>query len=44
MNFTYVLSGWEGTANDSRVLAECVNNPAMKFPMPPLGICSIDVQ
>ncbi|XP_058185332.1 uncharacterized protein LOC131302618 isoform X1 [Rhododendron vialii] len=37
MRFTYILSGWEGTANDSRVLFECVNNPAMEFPMAPLG-------
>ncbi|KAF7124031.1 hypothetical protein RHSIM_Rhsim12G0122900 [Rhododendron simsii] len=37
MRFTYVLSGWEGTANDSRVLCECANNPAMEFPMAPLG-------
>ncbi|KAH7839912.1 hypothetical protein Vadar_010296 [Vaccinium darrowii] len=37
MRFTYVLSGWEGTANDSRVLLECANNPTMQFPMPPQG-------
>ncbi|KAF7126536.1 hypothetical protein RHSIM_Rhsim11G0185300 [Rhododendron simsii] len=37
MRFTYVLSGWEGTANDSRVFLECVNNPAMGFPKPPEG-------
>ncbi|KAG5553338.1 hypothetical protein RHGRI_011268 [Rhododendron griersonianum] len=37
MRFTYVLSGWEGIANDSRVFLECVNNPAMGFPKPPEG-------
>ncbi|KAI8571012.1 hypothetical protein RHMOL_Rhmol01G0083500 [Rhododendron molle] len=37
MRFTYVLSGWEGTANDSRVLFECANDPTMEFPMAPLG-------
>lgn len=37
MRFTYVLSGWEGTANDSRVFLECVNHPAMGFPKPPEG-------
>ncbi|KAF7113340.1 hypothetical protein RHSIM_RhsimUnG0136500 [Rhododendron simsii] len=37
MRFTYALSGWEGTANDSRVLCECANNPAMEFPMAPPG-------
>ncbi|KAF7126585.1 hypothetical protein RHSIM_Rhsim11G0185200 [Rhododendron simsii] len=37
MRFTYALSGWEGTANDSRVFLECVNNPVMGFPKPPEG-------
>ena len=37
MKFTFVLAGWEGTANDSRILAECINNPDMNFPMPPEG-------
>ncbi|KAH7850954.1 hypothetical protein Vadar_005108 [Vaccinium darrowii] len=37
MRFTYVLSGWEGTTNDSMVFLECVNNPAMGFPKPPEG-------
>ena len=37
MLFMYVLSGWEGTTNNSRILAECVNNPTYNFPMPPEG-------
>ena len=38
MCFTFVMTGWEGTANNSRVLLETVHNPENKFPMPPLGI------
>ncbi|KAL4011963.1 hypothetical protein IC575_029030 [Cucumis melo] len=34
MLFTYVMSGWEGSANDSRILQECIKNPENKFPMP----------
>ncbi|KAL0534207.1 hypothetical protein IC582_028495 [Cucumis melo] len=33
MLFTYVMSGWEGSANDSRILLECIKNPENKFPM-----------
>ncbi|XP_059623167.1 protein ALP1-like [Cornus florida] len=35
MRFTYVLAGWEGSANDSRILKECIENEAMNFPAPP---------
>ncbi|XP_020272456.1 putative nuclease HARBI1 [Asparagus officinalis] len=35
MRFTYVMSGWEGSANDSRIFLECISNPQNKFPMPP---------
>ncbi|GMP41234.1 hypothetical protein CsSME_00015541 [Camellia sinensis var. sinensis] len=35
MRFTYVLAGWEGTANDSRVFIETVHDPTNLFPMPP---------
>ncbi|XP_020253243.1 putative nuclease HARBI1 isoform X1 [Asparagus officinalis] len=35
MRFTFVMSGWEGSANDSRIFLECISNPANKFPMPP---------
>ncbi|KAL0539375.1 hypothetical protein IC582_023586 [Cucumis melo] len=37
MLFTYVMSGWEGSANDSRILQECIKNPKNKFPMPKRG-------
>ncbi|XP_059654788.1 protein ALP1-like [Cornus florida] len=37
MRFTYVLAGWEGSANDSRILKEYIENEAMNFPAPPLG-------
>ena len=32
MQFTYVHAGWEGSANDSRVLNEAINNPKHEFP------------
>ncbi|CAN0919914.1 hypothetical protein LINGRAPRIM_LOCUS2817, partial [Linum grandiflorum] len=37
MLFTYVMAGWEGTANDSRILLETASNNAYQFPMPPQG-------
>ncbi|XP_059637487.1 protein ALP1-like [Cornus florida] len=37
MRFTYVLAGWEGSANDSRILNECTENEAINFPAPPAG-------
>ncbi|XP_059650514.1 uncharacterized protein LOC132296318 [Cornus florida] len=37
MRFTYVLAGLEGSANDSRILKECIENEAMNFPAPPPG-------
>ncbi|KAK6150935.1 hypothetical protein DH2020_015867 [Rehmannia glutinosa] len=35
LNFTFVLAGWEGSANDSRVFAEVLSNPKYDFPWPP---------
>ncbi|XP_062080617.1 uncharacterized protein LOC133785388 [Humulus lupulus] len=35
--FTYVVLGWEGLANDARILLECATNPDYGFPMPPQG-------
>ncbi|XP_062075408.1 uncharacterized protein LOC133779465 [Humulus lupulus] len=35
MKFTYVVPGWEGSANDARILLECATNPDYGFPMPP---------
>ncbi|XP_062112820.1 uncharacterized protein LOC133823950 [Humulus lupulus] len=37
MKFTYVVPGWEGLANDARILLECATNPDYGFPMPPQG-------
>lgn len=38
MMFTFVYTGWEGTANDSRVFADAVTRPENKFPFPNEGI------
>lgn len=38
MLFTFVLAGWEGTANDSRILVTAVTDPKYSFPKPPEGI------
>ncbi|XP_056689106.1 uncharacterized protein [Spinacia oleracea] len=36
MRFTFVMVGWEGTANDSRIFWETITNrEESKFPMPP---------
>ncbi|XP_062075405.1 protein ALP1-like [Humulus lupulus] len=37
MKFTYVVPGWEGSANDAQILLECATNPDYGFPMPPQG-------
>ncbi|XP_059658403.1 protein ALP1-like [Cornus florida] len=37
MRFSYVLAGWEGSVNDSRVLMETIFNDSMQFPTPPEG-------
>ncbi|XP_059669270.1 uncharacterized protein LOC132314420 [Cornus florida] len=37
MMFTYVVAGWEGSANDSKILNETINNEDLHFPMPPDG-------
>ena len=37
LQFTYVLTGWEGSAHDARILGSTMNNPRLQFPMPPLG-------
>lgn len=34
MRFIFVYSGWEGTANDSRVFIDAVSKPSNNFPMP----------
>ncbi|XP_060971415.1 protein ALP1-like isoform X1 [Cannabis sativa] len=37
MKFTYVVAGWEGSANDARILSRCATNPDYEFPAPPNG-------
>ncbi|XP_059626465.1 uncharacterized protein LOC132269327 [Cornus florida] len=37
MKFTYILAGWEGSANDSKILNECIQNEDFNFPSPPEG-------
>ncbi|XP_026417579.1 uncharacterized protein LOC113313049 [Papaver somniferum] len=37
MLFTFVYTGWEGTANDARVLMDAISNEENKFPMPREG-------
>ncbi|KAL2249896.1 UNVERIFIED_CONTAM: hypothetical protein Sindi_2463300 [Sesamum indicum] len=34
--FTYVMAGWEGSANDARVFMDCLNND-LNFPWPSNG-------
>ncbi|XP_057251338.1 uncharacterized protein LOC130591684 [Beta vulgaris subsp. vulgaris] len=35
--FTYVLTGWEGSAHDSRIFLDTIGNESLNFPKPPLG-------
>ena len=35
MQFIYVHVGWEGSANDSRMLEETIGDPKHTFPWPP---------
>ncbi|CAA0841043.1 Unknown protein [Striga hermonthica] len=35
--FTFVLAGWEGSANDARIFAETLTDPTSTFPRPPEG-------
>ena len=37
MQFTYVHSGWEGSANDSRVMQDALGHVEYEFPWPPRG-------
>ena len=38
MQFTYVHAGWKGSANDSWVWDEVINDPKHGFPWPTTGI------
>ncbi|KAL5562406.1 hypothetical protein UlMin_032153 [Ulmus minor] len=35
LKFTYMLSGWEGSAHDARVLEHAISEPQNGFPFPP---------
>ncbi|KAI5438760.1 hypothetical protein KIW84_024473 [Lathyrus oleraceus] len=35
--FTYVYSGWEGSAHDSKILLDAITNQNAEFPWPPRG-------
>lgn len=37
MMFTYVYSGWEGSAHDSKILLDTITNQNVEFPWPPRG-------
>ncbi|XP_024022350.1 uncharacterized protein LOC112091876 [Morus notabilis] len=37
MKFMYMLSGWEGSAHDARVLESALETQEKKFPIPPPG-------
>ncbi|KAG8367502.1 hypothetical protein BUALT_Bualt16G0078600 [Buddleja alternifolia] len=37
LKFTFVLSGWEGSANDSRIFLDALRTPEYNFPWPPPG-------
>ncbi|KAL6494699.1 hypothetical protein OROGR_031499 [Orobanche gracilis] len=37
MIFTYVYSGWEGSAHDAKVFQDALTNPNAGFPWPPIG-------
>ncbi|XP_054814548.1 uncharacterized protein LOC129315060 [Prosopis cineraria] len=37
MYFTFVITGWEGTAHDARVFDNTISTPSMHFPHPPPG-------
>ena len=37
MRFTYVHSGWEGSANDSQVMQDALGHAEYEFPWPPRG-------
>jgi len=37
MQFTFVWAGWEDSAQDSQIFLETIDNPHIKFSMPPEG-------
>ncbi|XP_059635140.1 uncharacterized protein LOC132277318 [Cornus florida] len=43
MMFTYVVAGWEGSANNSKILNETINNEDLHFLVPPEVMYKIQV-
>ena len=41
MLFTYVVTGWEGSAHDARVLNSVLDDPGSSFLHPPPGITNL---
>lgn len=37
MQFTFLVSRWEGSANDSHAMLEAIHNPKLNFPHAPHG-------
>ncbi|KAG8472432.1 hypothetical protein CXB51_034198 [Gossypium anomalum] len=37
MCFTFVMAGWEGSTQDSRIFLDAIRDPKYKFPHPPNG-------
>jgi hypothetical protein len=37
MQFTFVLTGWEGSIHDIRIFLEAIDNPTIKFSKCPKG-------
>ena len=37
LKFTFVYTGWEGIANDSRIFLDAMQRPENNFPWPPPG-------
>ncbi|XP_024456314.1 uncharacterized protein LOC18099588 [Populus trichocarpa] len=37
MQFMFVWAGWEGSAHDTRIFLEAIDNSNIKFPKPPEG-------
>jgi hypothetical protein len=38
MQFTFVWAEWEGSAHDTRIFLEAIDNPNIRFLKPPEGI------
>ena len=43
MMFTFVYTGWEGTANDSRVFSNAITRLENEFPFPNEGMNNISI-